>query len=80
MQCSVCGGKVEETTVNLTLWERDKLMLIEDVPAAVCQDCGEQYYDEATAGTIKEVSLRGDPVRHISVPVYRLPVPAEEKA
>lgn len=39
--CGECGGNVKFERVNLEDFEGGKLFIIEDVPAFVCEDCGE---------------------------------------
>lgn len=77
--CEVCGGTTHETELNVTLWDGDRLVVVEDVPAAICDQCQEQFYDERSAQQIKALMQRGfpeeDAVREISVPVFRLGEP-----
>ena len=39
--CGECGGEVKFERVNLEDFEGGKLYVIDDVPAFVCQECGE---------------------------------------
>jgi YgiT-type zinc finger domain-containing protein len=50
MKCVICRhGETRPGTATVTL-ERDRLTLVvKDVPARVCDTCGEQYVDEAAA-------------------------------
>ena len=43
--CSFCGGKVVEENIDTEFWWREKLVAFEDVPAGVCEKCGEQYFN-----------------------------------
>jgi len=43
--CSFCGGKVIPQKVKVDYWWKGELTIIEDVPAGVCQQCSEEYYD-----------------------------------
>lgn len=46
-RCHFCRGKVELCTVDVDFrWGR-KLKVIRDVPAGVCRQCGERYFDAA---------------------------------
>lgn len=46
-QCCFCRGKVETSKVDVDFrWGR-KLKVIRDVPAGVCRQCGERYFDAA---------------------------------
>lgn len=50
MKCPICRhGETHPGTATLVL-ERDALtMVVRHVPAQVCENCGEEYIDEATA-------------------------------
>ena len=50
MKCPICRhGATRPGTTTLVL-ERDALtMVVRHVPAQVCENCGEEYIDEATA-------------------------------
>lgn len=39
------GGKTTKKLVTAENWWGNKLMLIENVPAWVCDNCGEQYFE-----------------------------------
>jgi len=70
-KCTLCGGKTEQRFVTAENWWGDKLTLVENVPANVCENCGEQYYD---ADVCRELSRlrKKPPLKHrvIEVPVY----------
>jgi YgiT-type zinc finger domain-containing protein len=43
--CSFCGGRVSERRVQKICWWGDKLIaIVDNVPAGVCEQCGERYY------------------------------------
>ena len=48
-RCEHCGGETHEDVVKAAFWDNERLIVIEDIPARVCQTCAEQYYDEETA-------------------------------
>lgn len=50
MKCPICrNGETRPGTATLTL-ERDTLtMVVRHVPAQICDNCGEEYIDEAAA-------------------------------
>lgn len=50
MKCSICKhGETEPGHVTVTLERGGTIIVVKDVPAQVCQDCGEYYLDQATA-------------------------------
>lgn len=55
MRCPICRhGETRPGTATLVL-ERDALtMVVRHVPAEVCENCGEEYVDEATAAAALE--------------------------
>lgn len=51
--CSYCGGRVTQRPVRKACWWGDKLVaIIDNVPAGVCEQCGERYYK---AKVLKEI-------------------------
>jgi len=56
--CPICGGELEEKEVKEDIWKGEKLLVIENVHAKVCEKCGEKIvsYDEMCRieGVIKE--------------------------
>lgn len=74
--CEACGGTALACVVQVPLWHGQQLVLVENVPAMVCQNCGEQFYEEHVATAIRRLAegqVTGRPVvREIAVPVYRL--------
>jgi YgiT-type zinc finger domain-containing protein len=79
-----CGNVTEAQQVNVTMWIDGGLVVIEAVPARVCPNCLEQYYDEATSQKIIKLANNGFPkryvVREITVPVVSLDVVRPENA
>ena len=58
MDCSICRqGKTQPGTTTVTLERGDMVIVIKDVPAEVCENCGEYFLSEATT---EEVMRRGD--------------------
>jgi len=71
--CEHCGGKIVERRVTLHLKTKGGYVMIENVPAGVCRECGTRYY---TANVLKSVqeSIRGrrKADREVRMPVYSL--------
>lgn len=54
--CSFCGGRVSERRVQKACWWGDKLLAIMDnVPAGVCEQCGERYYKAKVLKSIESL-------------------------
>ena len=73
--CTACsGGILARQDVNTAFWEGERLVVVENIPALVCQSCGEQYYEDQTA--MKLDLMRGsgfsaeNAVRTMAVPVF----------
>lgn len=48
-ECLACGGLTVPEKVNVERWWKGRLVIIEGVPAHVCQQCGERYFDGEVA-------------------------------
>jgi HTH-type transcriptional regulator/antitoxin MqsA len=74
-ECHVCGERMEGRQVKQEFWIKDKLIVIEGVPAGVCPRCGEKVVRSDVGrgiATLLEDSKRLRKARRISVPVLRL--------
>lgn len=40
--CDMCGAQMEEKLIKQDFWIRDELIVIENVPAGACPQCGEK--------------------------------------
>ncbi len=71
--CEYCSGTIVEKRVTLHRRVDGNYVLIENVPAGVCMQCGTRYYAANVLKTIEE-SIRGrrKAERKILVPVYSL--------
>ena len=50
MRCVVCRqGETRPGTATLVLEQGGLTLVLENVPAEVCENCGEEYIDEAAA-------------------------------
>jgi len=71
--CEYCNGAIVEKRVTLHRKLKGNYVLIENVPAGVCLECGARYYAANVLKMIEE-SVRGkrQVEREIIVPVYAL--------
>ena len=71
--CEYCGGSIVEKCVTLHRKARRRYVLLENVPAGVCTQCGTRYYAANVLKTIEE-TVRGQrrAKREVLVPVYSL--------
>ncbi len=73
MICEFCSGKTRKKKVKRQHWLREKLYLVENVPAEVCSDCGERYFHATTLDEIDQCLLADHDVKErINVEVVSL--------
>jgi len=61
-----------ETEVTYTLEHRGEFYIIEQVPARVCRETGEQFFRPETVEHIQEIiRSKKEPDRVIETPVYK---------
>lgn len=57
--CSYCGGRVTRRYVQKPCWWGEQLIaIIDQVPAGVCEQCGERYYEAKVLKTIEGLLKR----------------------
>ena len=54
MECLHCQGTLVRKTVNYTANPKGYHLIIDDVPAWVCEQCGEPLFDEETVDAIQK--------------------------
>jgi YgiT-type zinc finger domain-containing protein len=72
MECGLCKGRVAQQRIKVDFrWGR-KLKVIENVPAGVCQQCGEKYFQSAVYKTMEKLAAsRAKPAARVTVDVVR---------
>ncbi len=57
MKCLVCKyNRFKKGTTVLPIERGNAILLITDIPARVCENCGETYLDEETAQGIQDLA------------------------
>ena len=57
MKCLVCKhGRFKKGTTLLPIERGNAILLVTDIPARVCTNCGESYLDEETAQGVQELA------------------------
>jgi len=71
-ECYFCKGRVVRQKVKVDFrWGR-KLKIIENVPAGVCQQCGEQYVQSHVYKAMEKLAAsRNKPVARLTVDVFK---------
>ncbi|MGY3617072.1 YgiT-type zinc finger protein [Bradyrhizobium sp. USDA 10063] len=75
--CQNCNDQnIKAMDVRSAFFHRDRLVVVEDIPALVCANCGEQFYDDQTVVMLDLLRGEGFPAEKacecISVPVFSL--------
>ena len=78
-ECHVCGERMEERYIKQDFWVKEKLVVVEGVPAGVCPRCAEKVVRAEVGRQL--AALLGNPDRlrrtqTMSVPVIRFERPA----
>ncbi len=62
--------------VKTVIWVGEKMYMVEDIPAQVCDTCVEQFYDESTTDALRRLTEEKFPLaeakREVLVPVFSL--------
>jgi YgiT-type zinc finger domain-containing protein len=68
--CYFCKGKTDKQRVTVDYRWGDKLVIIKNVPAEVCSQCGERYFDAEISRHMEAIVLSEEKPRFsITVPV-----------
>lgn len=52
MTCDFCQGTTKTRRVKMHHMRKSRLYIVENVPAEICQECGERYYHATTLDAI----------------------------
>ena len=51
----MCKGKTEKKQVNYFLDLHHAMIIVKDVPADVCMQCGERYFDDKVMDNLEKI-------------------------
>ena len=71
--CDVCGGTLVQSTTSLQLWHDKQLVIVSDVPAEMCRQCGQSHVASDVSARIEKFLFTCDhcqPQRYIQVPEF----------
>lgn len=54
-RCPLCGGEKEAGTTTFTVDLKFGVLVVRDVPALVCSQCGEAWIEDAVAAKLETV-------------------------
>lgn len=70
MRCMYCQGKMERGTAPFHIDRNGYHLMFDRIPAWVCEQCGEAYFEESEVDSIQAV------IRAVDEQVEKLAVPA----
>ena len=70
MKCKLCRGDYRESPVVLSFQRAGQTVVVENVPALVCERCGDELVEESTAHAVERL-LAAKP--YATAPLYRFP-------
>lgn len=53
--CPTCGGVKVDSTTSFTVDYTSGVVVVRDVPAKVCMQCGEEWISDETASKLEEI-------------------------
>lgn len=53
--CPLCGGRKQQATVTYTVDTGQGIVVVRNVKAKVCAQCGEEWIDNETAGRLQKI-------------------------
>ncbi len=56
--CPVCGGEKTDGSTSFTVDFSKGIVVVRDVPAAVCNQCGEEWISDETAKKLEEITTQ----------------------
>lgn len=70
-QCSYCQGELEQQLVTRLQHYQGHWIVIENLPALVCRQCGERFYTpQAHDRVVELITGKSDPARTETIDVY----------
>lgn len=61
--CDFCDGRVESRVIRAPFHFRRRTIYVDHVPAWVCGQCGERYYDAPVVRRLEEIARRRKSVK-----------------
>jgi YgiT-type zinc finger domain-containing protein len=68
--CPLCKGSVVQGFSTFTVDLGLGVVVVRDVPASVCSQCGEEWLDDSTAATLENI-VESARKKHVTVEVAR---------
>ena len=71
-RCEYCNGDILEKSVDLPRKVGEKYVLIKNVPAGVCKECGTRYYTANVLKTLEASIRKRKAEKEVPMSVYSL--------
>jgi YgiT-type zinc finger domain-containing protein len=64
-RCEFCEGEMEQRRVLARFRFKEQTIYVEDVPAWVCNRCGEQYFDAPVYKRLEEIARQREQIQRV---------------
>ncbi|MDI6732760.1 MAG: type II toxin-antitoxin system MqsA family antitoxin [Planctomycetota bacterium] len=71
-KCSLCHNELAHRNILYLQWCQEKLVAVENVPADVCPNCGEEYFSPEVVNQLQKVIETNHYSRTMEIPVFQL--------
>lgn len=69
-KCPLCQGSVADGSTTFTVDLGEGIVVVRDIPAQVCSQCGEEWLDDSTAAKLENI-VESARKKHVTVEVAR---------
>lgn len=60
MKCPVCGGSIKGGSTNLPIEMKSGLLYVKQVPADICNQCGESFISDDVAENLEKIVAKAE--------------------
>lgn len=64
-RCEFCEGEVKPRRILARFRYRGQTIYVENVPAWVCDKCGEEYFDASVYKSLEEISRQRERIQRV---------------
>ena len=54
--CPLCSGKIEESSTTFTVDLGNGVLIVREVPAQICRQCGEEWFDKKVSHRLDQLA------------------------
>lgn len=54
-KCPLCGGEMQDGLTTVPFFIGEKIVVVKDVPAEICSNCGEPYMKSSVVSKIEKL-------------------------